>query len=249
MSDTHGAHEPIRIMLVDDHRLVLAGLRMILETEPGLELVAEASDGAQAVELAGRLAPDVVCMDVQMPVMDGIEATRRILAGRGAARVLMLTTFRDEQAVAASLRAGASGFVLKNSPPETLIEAIRVVHAGDALLDPQITRGVIEAMRAAPGEGAAAAPTGPAASGTGERAAPAPQAEPTPELRMLTEREREVLLLLAEGLSNAEIARRLFVSDATVKTHVSNLLAKLGVQDRIQAVIYAYDHGVVEPRG
>lgn len=259
----------IRVMLVDDHRMVLAGLRVILGTEPGVEIVAEAANGAQAVELAAAVRPDVVCMDVQMPVMDGIEATRRICAVPGrSARVLMLTTFRDELAVEASLRAGASGFVLKNSPPETLIEAIRVVHAGDALLDPQVTRAVIEAMRTAPGDavgyamapgavqaaagagadGGQAQPQGGFSRGQAQADEPPRPAEP-PELRLLTEREHEVLLLLAEGLSNSEIAQRIYVSDATVKTHVSNLLAKLGVNDRVQAVIYAYDRGIVLPRG
>lgn len=245
--------DPIRVLLVDDHGLVLTGFRLILDAEDDIEVVGEAGSGAEAVERVAELRPDVVCMDVQMPGMGGVEATARIVADSPAPpRVLMLTTFHDETAVRDSLRAGASGFVLKNSPPETLIEAIHVLHSGDALLDPQVTRGVIEAMRG-DDEPVAASPVGVAAtSEAGDAADGADDAESGPgsaALDVLTEREREVLLLLAEGLSNADIATRLFVSDATIKTHVSNVLSKLGVHDRIHAVIFAYEHGVVAPSG
>lgn len=239
--------DPIRVLLVDDHGLVLTGFQLILEAEDNIEVVGQASSGSEAIVLADRLRPDVVCMDVQMPGMDGIEATAHIMAEQAAPpRILMLTTFHDEQAVRASLRAGASGFVLKNSPPETLIEAINVLHSGDALLDPQVTRGVIEAMRLA-GD----APTASDAVDTAPARADAADVTSGSDaaLDVLTEREREVLLLLAEGLSNADIAQRLFVSDATIKTHVSNVLSKLGVHDRIHAVIYAYERGVVAPSG
>lgn len=241
--------ERIRVLLADDHRLVRAGFELILGAEHDLEVVGEAENGAEAVQRTAELAPDVVCMDVQMPVLDGIEATRRIVGGAtGGVRVLMLTTFHDDEAVRASLQAGASGFVLKNSPPETLVEAIRVVHRGDALLDPQVTRSVIAAA-AAGGTLTSGSRAGAETTDAVRAPATAPRASQAraPELERLTEREREVLLLLAEGLSNAEIAGRMFVSDATIKTHVSNLLAKLGVHDRLHAVIYAYEHGVIEP--
>lgn len=259
--------EPIRVLLVDDHRLVRAGFQLILDAEDGVEVVGEAENGADAVAQVAELRPDVVCMDVQMPVMDGVEATSRILTEYpGAVHVLMLTTFHDDEAVRSSLAAGASGFVLKNSPPETLIEAIRVVHDGDALLDPQVTRSVIAAatrdgaLTSAAGVAGSAVSHGPSAGAGGETQASASPAasraespaEPAvtphdPTLELLTEREREVLLLLAEGYSNADIAQRMFVSAATIKTHVSNLLAKLGVHDRIHAVIFAYEHGIVGP--
>lgn len=262
MTDT----DPIRILLVDDQQLVRMGFRLLLETEPGLEVVGEAVDGADAVAKVRALAPDVVCMDLQMPVMDGVAATREITADAALARsrVLVLTTFRDDESVRAALAAGASGFLVKNAPPETLVEAIRVIHRGEALLDPSVTRAVIAAMQseggrapaaagAAAGLGAAGAAAGLGAAGDGIGAAhagPSAPAKPEPEeLRRLSEREREVLLGLAEGLSNADIAKRLWVSDATIKTHVSNVLAKLGVRDRIQAVIFAYEHGVVTPGG
>lgn len=264
----------VRVVLVDDQRLVRMGIRMILETEPGVEVVGEAGDGLEAIELVRAVAPDVVCMDVQMPRLDGLEATRRLCGDPAvAARVLMLTTFRDDAYVRDSLRAGASGFVLKNSPPETLVEAIRTVAAGDALLDPQVTRSVIEQLARMPdarddaasaalpgsgigpfglagadaGFGAPGSSTGGAAAVSGRAGAAADPFAATPELASLTEREREVLPLLAEGLSNSAIAKRLWVSDATIKTHVSNVLAKLGVRDRIHAVIYAYEHGVARP--
>lgn len=235
--------QPIRVLLVDDQSLVRTGFRLLLESEPGLEVVGEAADGAQAVEQVRALSPDVVCMDLQMPVMDGVAATRAITGdpALAASRVLVLTTFRDDESVRSALAAGASGFLVKNAPPETLLEAVRVIHHGEALLDPSVTRSVIAAMQGQPD------------GGPGSRRSDAvvgvrPGEEPA-ELRRLSEREREVLLGLAEGLSNADIAKRLWVSDATIKTHVSNVLAKLGVRDRIQAVIYAYEHGIVTPGG
>ncbi|PPF33778.1 response regulator transcription factor [Pseudoclavibacter sp. AY1H1] len=235
--------EKIRVVLVDDHQLVRMGFKLILESEPDIVVVGEATDGREAVSVVAELRPDLVCMDVQMPVLDGIAATREIMQLGGAVpRVLMLTTFRDEAAVRDSLRAGASGFVLKNSPPETLVEAVRVVHSGDALLDPQVTRGVIAGMLQDPAEGAPSQPA------DALQAVPVSQsAAEHPTLASLTDREGEVLALIAEGLSNADIAQRLFVSEATVKTHVSNLLAKIGVRDRIHAVIFAYNVGVVAP--
>lgn len=235
--------EKIRVVLVDDHQLVRMGFKLILESEPDIVVVGEATDGREAVSVVAEHRPDLVCMDVQMPVLDGIAATREIMQlGGSVPRVLMLTTFRDEGAVRDSLRAGASGFVLKNSPPETLVEAVRVVHSGDALLDPQVTRGVIAGMLQDIAEGA------PPQSADALQSVPASQpAAEHPALASLTDREGEVLALIAEGLSNADIAQRLFVSEATVKTHVSNLLAKIGVRDRIHAVIFAYNVGVVAP--
>lgn len=235
--------EQIRVVLVDDHQLVRMGFKLILESEPDIVVVGEATDGREAVSVVDELRPDLVCMDVQMPVLDGIAATREIMQLEGVApRVLMLTTFRDEAAVRDSLRAGASGFVLKNSPPETLVEAVRVVHSGDALLDPQVTRGVIAGMLHDAPEASS-----PELADAAQAEADAPTAAEHPALANLTDREGEVLDLIAEGLSNADIASRLFVSEATVKTHVSNLLAKIGVRDRIHAVIFAYNVGVVAP--
>jgi DNA-binding NarL/FixJ family response regulator len=216
----------IRLLIADDQALVRAGFRKILESEPGLEVVAEAEDGLVAVEATARHRPDVVLMDIRMPRLDGIAATRRILErGADRLRVLMLTTYGLDEYVYEALLAGASGFLLKDVPPERLVDAVKVVAGGDALLDPSITRAVIEQfVRRAP-------------------------AEPRPgtELEHLTERELEVLKLLSRGQSNAEIARTLVVSDATVKTHVAHVLMKLGVRDRVQAVIYAYESGLVQP--
>lgn len=220
----------IRVLLVDDHSMVRAGFRTILGSQPDVEVVGEAGTGVEALALARELSPDVICMDVQMPDMDGLEATRRLVADPDIpAAVLMLTTFDRDDYLFAALAAGASGFLLKNSGPEQLIDAVRVLALGDALLSPEVTRRVIERF----GEGGAAA---------------APTARPAPAtLAELTAREHEVLCLVAAGLSNAEIAGRLFVGEATVKTHVSKILQKLLVRDRIQAVIYAYEHGLVIP--
>jgi DNA-binding NarL/FixJ family response regulator len=215
------------VLLVDDQAMIRAGLRKILETEADLDVIGEAGDGADAVDLARDLRPDVVLMDIRMPVLDGIEATRRIVAAQPSARVLVLTTFGLDTYVFDALRAGASGFMLKDAPPEELVAAVRIVASGDALLAPAVTRSVVEEFVRAP----ASAPTPPAA------------------LDELTPREREVLDLLARGLSNPEICARLVISDATAKTHVARILQKLGLRDRVQVVIYAYEHGVVTPGG
>jgi DNA-binding NarL/FixJ family response regulator len=214
----------VRVLICDDQALVRAGFRKLLEAAPGIEVLGEAEDGIQAVELTRRREPDLVLMDIRMPRLDGIEATRRIVAeSRDAVRVLMLTTFANDQYVYDSLRAGASAFLLKDAPPEELVAAIAVVARGDALLSPAVTRSVVEAfVRSSPNRPELAA-----------------------ALEELTTREREVLQLLARGRSNAEIAKDLVVSEATVKTHVGHVLMKLGVRDRVQAVIFAYEAGVV----
>ena len=262
---------PLRVLLVDDQHLVRAGFRVILSSEPGIEVVGEAGSGQQAIDTARRLHPDVVCMDVQMPGMDGIEATRTLTADpRVHCRVLVLTTFDREDYLFSALRAGASGFLLKNSSPEALIEAVRVVARGDALLSPEVTRRVLErfsgaeppasaasasaaAANALPNAAAGAIPTAPnVLADAAARVIPAPSARPKPDppqLSRLSGREREVLGLLAEGASNGEIAARLFVGEATVKTHVSNVLTKLQLRDRVQAVVWSYEHGVVQPGG
>jgi len=217
----------IALLLVDDQPLVRAGLRMVFEPEADVRIVGEAADGEQAVRLAASLRPDVVLMDVRMPRVDGIQATRAILDGGAdpaAARVLVLTTFDHDEYVYEALRAGASGFLLKDAPPEALVAAVRAVAAGDALLAPSITRRLIEGF-------------------AHRRRPPAPP----PGLAELTDREREVLRLVARGLSNAEIAERLHVGESTVKTHVGHVLSKLGLRDRVQAVVLAYEAGVVEP--
>jgi DNA-binding NarL/FixJ family response regulator len=229
----------VRVLLVDDHATMRMGFRTILETS-GIEVAGEAASGAQAVAEAARLRPDVICMDVQMPDLDGIEATRRILsarvgAGERAPRIVIVTTFDRDDYLFAALDAGASGFLLKNAGPEELVSAVRVVAAGDALLAPEVTRRVIERYaRAASGPAAAPEPTA-------REAAAASAPEPA---SLLTEREREVLHLLAQALSNVEIAERLYIGEATVKTHVSNILQKLGVRDRVAAVVYAHRHGL-----
>ena len=226
----------IRVLVVDDQALVRGGFRTILDSEDGIEVVGEAANGEEAIACVAELAPDVVCMDVQMPGMDGLDATRRITANAASdAAVLVLTTFNREDYLFAALEAGASGFLLKNSSPEQLIEAVQVVARGDALLSPDVTRRVIEAVTTRPGAALVPEPTTP----------PSP---PPAELASLTEREREVLVLLAEGISNAEIAERLWVGEATIKTHVSKVLMKLGLRDRVHAVVYAYEHGVVQPQ-
>jgi DNA-binding NarL/FixJ family response regulator len=217
----------VRILIADDQALVRAGFRMILDSEDGLEVVAEASDGDEAVALAGRLAPDVVLMDIRMPQVDGIEATRQIIAAAGdrPVRVLMLTTFDANEYVYEALRAGASGFLLKDVPPEQLVAGVRIVAEGEALLAPSITRRLIQEFASV---------------------RPAPP-EPPAGLDELTARELEVFKLVARGLSNAEIAGELVVSETTVKTHVARVLMKLGLRDRVQAVVLAYECGVAVP--
>ncbi|MFT7764227.1 response regulator [Clavibacter tessellarius] len=227
----------VRVLLVDDQALVRAGIRVILESEDGIEVVGEAADGEEGVRLAAALAPDVICMDVQMPRVDGLEATRRIVADPAIrAGVLMLTTFDREDYLFTALDAGASGFVLKSASPESLVEAVHVIARGDALLSPDVTRRVIERF----GRGSDPVDEEPVPA-----AAPAIPADP--RVQTLTDRELEVLRLLAEGLANAEIAERLYLGEATVKTHVSRLLLKLGVRDRVQAVVFAYERGIVVP--
>lgn len=211
----------IRVLLVDDEELVRTGLRMILEAEPDIDVVGEAGNGAEAIDKSDRLSPDVVLMDIRMPKVDGLEATRRLLQGSGGPKVVVLTTFDLDEHVYEALHAGASGFLLKDVPAHQLVHAIHAVAAGDALLAPSVTRRLI-AQFARP-------KTTPATSSL---------------LTQLTERETEVLKLLADGLSNAEIATHLFVGEATVKTHVARILAKLGVRDRVQAVVLAYRHGL-----
>jgi DNA-binding NarL/FixJ family response regulator len=218
----------IRILLVDDQALVRAGFRMILDAEPEMEVVGEASDGREAVDQVRSLRPDVVLMDIRMPELDGLEAARRILSTNGgeAPKILMLTTFDLDEYVYEALRAGASGFLLKDTPPEQLVSAIHVIAQGEALLSPSITRRVISEF----------------VKGTG----PKPEAQ-FPRLEDLTARELEVMKAIARGLSNAEIAKELFVSETTVKTHVARILMKLGLRDRVQAVVLAYEAGVVQP--
>ena len=215
----------IRVLVADDQALVRDGFGMILDAQPDIEVVAEAEDGREAVDLARELRPDVVLMDIRMPEVDGIEATRRLMADGIATRVLMLTTFDQNEYVYEAMKAGASGFLLKDVRREELVNAVRVVAAGDALLAPTLTRRLIEDFVRRPPPGAP--PSGPIAE--------------------LTERESEVLRLIARGLSNAEIAAELVVSDATVKTHVARILSKLGLRDRIQAVVLAYETGFVQP--
>ncbi|MEV4199997.1 response regulator transcription factor [Micromonospora globbae] len=224
---------PVRVLLADDQHLVRTGFRVILEVEDDIEVVGEAADGERAVGMTRALRPDVVLMDVEMPGMDGLEATRRITAPDSAdgTAVLILTTFDRDDYLFAALRAGASGFLLKNGTPEALVEAIRVVARGDGLLAPELTRRVIATFARPGGE-----------TGSGRAAGEAALAELTP-------REREVLVLLARGASNAEIADELHLGEATVKTHVSRVLAKLDLRDRVQAVVFAYEHGVVRPGG
>jgi DNA-binding NarL/FixJ family response regulator len=214
----------IRVLIADDQALMRGGFRMILDAEPDLEVIGEAIDGADAVRGFERWQPDVVVMDVRMPTMDGIAATRHITAIDPSAKVLILTTFDLDEYVYDALRAGASGFLLKDRPPEELVHAVRVVAGGDALLAPAVTRRLIEEFAHRPD-----APVAPAG------------------LEELTDREREVLVLMARGLSNAEIAASLFVAETTVKTHVGRVLHKLGLRDRAQAVVLAYESGLVQP--
>jgi DNA-binding NarL/FixJ family response regulator len=214
----------IRVLVADDQALVRSGFRLILEAREDIEVVGEAEDGAEAVELARRVDPDVILMDVRMPKMDGVEATRRLTAAGSSARVVILTTFDLDEYVHEAIRAGASGFLLKDVQPAQLVEAVRVVAAGEALLAPTVTRRLLDRFaRALPDE------------------------KPPPSLDALTARELEILRLVAGGLSNAEIAEQLVVTEATVKTHVSSVLRKLHLRDRVQAVVAAYDAGLVQP--
>jgi DNA-binding NarL/FixJ family response regulator len=215
----------IRVLVADDQSMVRAGFRMLLAGEADIEVVAEASNGREAVEKAARVEPTVVLMDIRMPELDGLEATRRILAADRAARVLILTTFDLDEYVYEALRAGASGFVLKDDPPEQLLSAIRTVAGGEALLSPAITRRVIEQFTRVP------------------------RPAPPPQLDELTERELEVLRLVARGLSNAEIGSELFIGETTVKTHVTHILQKLHLRDRVQAVVLAYETGLFDADG
>ena len=217
----------IRVAIADDHALVRAGFRALIEAEPGLEVVGEAADGAEAIELARTAQPDVILMDIRMPGTDGVAATSQITsqrpAGQQPARVLVLTTFDLDEYVYAALRAGASGFLLKDTPPAELLTAIRIIAAGDALLAPSVTRKLIREF------------------------ARRPSASPRPSLDTVTDREGDVLALVARGLSNAEIATELFITLATVKTHVSRLLTKLAARDRAQLIVIAYESGFVTP--
>lgn len=215
----------IKVVLADDQHLVRSGFRMMIDAESDMTVVGEAQDGAEAVRLVKLEEPDLVLMDIQMPGMDGLDATAAISELGGArTRVLILTTFERDDYVFTALRNGASGFLLKNAPPEQLLEAIRVVAAGESLLAPSVTRRIVEEFARRPA---------PAASGG--------------DLDRLTEREVDVLGLVARGMTNAEIAEELFVGEATVKTHVSNVLTKLGLRDRVQAVVFAYENGLVQP--
>ena len=219
-----------KVLLVDDQALLRMGFRLVLEGEPDLEVVGEAADGRSAVDQVAALRPDVVLMDVRMPGMNGIEATERVVAEHVGTKVLILTTFDLDEYAFAALRAGASGFLLKDAKPAELVAAIRTVASGDAVVSPRVTRRMLEMF-------ADRLPAAPSASGGAE--------DPTdPRLAVLTAREREVLEQIAEGLSNAEIAERMFLSEATVKTHVGRILAKLGVRDRVQAVVLCYQLGI-----
>lgn len=213
----------LRVLIADDQQLVRAGFRRLIESEPDLEVVAEVSDGDEAIDAAAQRRPDVVLMDIRMPRVDGIRATERIVSLSASVRVLMLTTYDLDEYVFEALRVGASGFLLKDAPPEHLIGAIRVIAAGEALLAPSVTRRLISEFTHRP------------------------EPRNSPALATLTPRERETLELMARGLSNAEIAKALFVGEATVKTHVTNVLAKTGSRDRVQAVVFAYESGAVHP--
>lgn len=210
------------VLLVDDQAMVRAGFRMILESEAGIAVVGEAENGADAIHRCRELRPDVVLMDIQMPVLDGIAATREIISHDSSIRILVLTTFERDEYIFDALRAGASGFLLKSATPESLIDAVKVVAGGDALLAPTVTRRLIEEFARQPAAG-----------------------QPAAIVAQLTEREQEVLALIARGMTNAEIAEHLFVGEATVKSHVSSLLGKLALRDRVQAVVFAYETGIV----
>ncbi|MEV0696541.1 response regulator transcription factor [Saccharopolyspora sp. NPDC050389] len=214
----------VRVLLVDDQELMRMGFRMVLDAQDDLEVVGEAGNGEEAIELAERLRPDVVLMDVRMPVLDGVEATRRIVAA-DSAKVLVMTTFDLDEYALSALRNGASGFLLKDAPPESLVTAVRSVASGDAVVAPSVTKRLLDRF-------------------LGERGG---QLRDASVLDVLTDREREVLVLVAKGLSNAEIAGTLFLSEATVKTHLGRILSKLDVRDRVQAVVLAYETGLVKP--
>lgn len=215
----------IRVVLADDQELVRAGFRMILDAQPDIEVVGEAADGAAALAVIAQCQPDVVLMDIRMPGVDGLEATRRLNRSEGAAKVLVLTTFDAEDLVYEALRAGAAGFLLKTAPPTRLIEAVRLIHAGEALLAPSITRRLIATYVQRP------------LLGHGQGSV----------IDVLTQREREVLEAVGRGLSNAEIAATIFISEATVKTHLNHIFSKLALRDRVQAVVLAYESGLVQP--
>ena len=221
------AAPPVRLVIADDHHLVRSGLRGMLDVHDDLEVVGEAADGAAVLDVAAELRPDVVVMDIRMPRLDGIEATRRLRQREGSPHVLVLTTFDLDEYVYEALRAGAGGFMLKDAPPSQLAEAVRTVAAGDSLLAPAVTRRLVERYVKRP----------------------TPNADQRAGLERLTDREREVLLLVAKGHSNAEVAGILYLSEATVKTHVTRMLTKLGLRDRVQAVVLAYETGLVEPGG
>ena len=225
----------ISILLADDQPMLRLGFRLVLDAQEDMEVVGEAGDGAAALRMVQATHPDVVLMDVRMPGMDGIEATRRITAEAGATRVLILTTFDLDEYAYAGLRAGASGFLLKDVPPNDLLSAIRAVASGDAVVAPAVTRRLLDAFLPHLPDLGRAGPE------TAELALP-------PEVGELTAREREILTEVAAGLSNAEIAERLYLAEATVKTHVGRMLNKLGLRDRVQAVVYAYEHGLVRPQ-
>jgi DNA-binding NarL/FixJ family response regulator len=230
VTDRPAEGDPISVVLVDDQPLLRKGFRMVLEEEPGIIVAGEASDGAAALDLVRRRRPDVVVMDVRMPGMDGIEATRAIIAAEPRSRILILTTFDLDEYAFGALRLGASGFILKDVLPAEFVQAIRSVADGDAVIAPSVTRRLLDAF-------AHQIPDPQRADGTAH-----------PELDQLTAREREILTELAGGYSNAEIAGRLFVAEATVKTHLGRVLSKLGLRDRVQAVVYAYEVGLVGPR-
>jgi DNA-binding NarL/FixJ family response regulator len=215
----------IRVVIVDDQPLVRAGFRMVLASQTDIDVVGEAEDGAQALRLLQDTEADVVVMDIRMPIMDGVEATRRLCGSAAGPRVLVLTTFDTDADAFAALQAGASGFLLKNVPPEELLAAIRVVAGGDAVVAPRVTRRLLDRF-------------------AGQLT---PPRQPAELVDPLTEREREVLLLVAQGLSNAEVAERLFVAETTVKTHVGRILTKLGLRDRVEAVVLAYETGLIRP--
>ncbi|WP_440711564.1 response regulator [Herbiconiux sp. YIM B11900] len=244
MSDATVGSGGIRLLLVDDQQLIRMGMRLVLESHEGLVVVGEAGDGYEAIAAVERLQPDVVLMDVRMPGLDGIEATRAIVAANPASRILILTTFDLDEYAFAGLNAGASGFLLKDAQPAELVAAVRAVASGDAAVSPRVTRKLLELFGPQLPAGAAAGEGVAGDGGPGAPAASVPSAESS-RLSTLTEREHEVLVAMAEGLTNTEIAGRLFLSESTVKTHVGRVLMKLELRDRVQAVIFAYSAGLV----